>query len=635
MLTYRVLRNLSNIRGAQLSRLINIKQIYNGNQLRPITFKHRVVDDDTVCPNLMRGIDYTRIPHFNKGLAFTMEERQVLGIQGLLAANVKTQEEQLAICTYSVDRYKNPLNKYLYLSELLDTNEKLFYKLLGSNIEKYLPLVYTPTVGLACQRFGLVYRRPRGLFITIHDKGRIHKILRNWPEKNVRAICVTDGERILGLGDLGAYGMGIPVGKLCLYTALAGVPPAQCLPITLDVGTNNPLLLEDPLYIGLRKERVTGKRYDEFIQEFMEACTRVYSQNVLIQFEDFAIHNAGRLLNKYKASYCTFNDDIQGTASVIVAGMFAACRITKKKFQDNIYLFLGAGSAGVGIANLICDAMVEEGISREEAISKIYMFDVDGLLSTRRPGGVPPHAIKYGRNIEPTQDFEGFVKTIKATCLIGVSTVGGAFTPPILQQMARNAERPQIYALSNPTLKAECTPQQAYDYTEGRCIYASGSPFLPVNYKNRQYITGQGNNSYIFPGVALGTLLCYSHHVPDSMFLTAAKTLARNVSQRDLDVGRIYPPLNNIWELSCKIAEAIIERAYCLNLAGKYPKPKDLAQFVRDNVYDTKYSSYLPDLYSYPEEGSKIKVKTISDMVAAFKVKNKSTLEQAQDMKTS
>ncbi|KAF9791835.1 hypothetical protein SFRURICE_020234 [Spodoptera frugiperda] len=555
MLTYKVLRNLSNIRGAPLSRLINIKQIYNINQLRPITFKHRVVDDDTVCPNLMRGIDYTRIPHFNKGLAFTMEERQVLGIQGLLAANVKTQEEQLAICTYSVDRYKNPLNKYLYLSELLDTNEKLFYKLLGSNIEKYLPLVYTPTVGLACQRFGLVYRRPRGLFITIHDKGRIHKILRNWPEKNVRAICVTDGERILGLGDLGAYGMGIPVGKLCLYTALAGVPPAHCLPITLDVGTNNPLLLEDPLYIGLRKERVTGKRYDEFIQEFMEACTRVYSQNVLIQ----------------------------------------------------------------------------EGISRAEAISKIYMFDVDGLLSTRRPGGVPPHAIKYGRNIEATQDFEGFVKTIKATCLIGVSTVGGAFTPPILQQMARNAERPQIYALSNPTLKAECTPQQAYDYTEGRCIYASGSPFPPVNYKNRQYITGQGNNSYIFPGVALGTLLCYSHHVPDTMFLTAAKTLARNVSQRDLDVGRIYPPLNNIRELSCKIAEAIIE-----HLAGKYPKPKDLAQFVRDNVYDTKYSSYLPDLYSYPEEGAEIKVKTISDMVAAFKVKNKSTLKQAQDyMKTS
>ncbi|CAH1635749.1 unnamed protein product [Spodoptera littoralis] len=259
------------------------------------------------------------------------------------------------------------------------------------------------------------------------------------------------------------------------------------------------------------------------------------------------------------------------------------------------------------------------------------MFDVDGLLSTKRQGGVPSHATKYGRDMEPTHDFEGFVKNMKPTCLIGVSTVGGAFTPAILQQMARNAERPQIYALSNPTSNAECTPQQAYENTEGRCIYASGSPFPPVNYGKKQFVTGQGNNSYIFPGVALGTLLCYSHHVPDTMFLTAAETLASNVSQEDLDVGRIYPPLNNIRDLSCKIAEVIIERAYCLNLAGKYPKPKDLSQFVKDNVYDTKYSSYLPDIYKYPEDGSGIKVKTMRDMIAAFKAKNKSTIKQVRD----
>ncbi|KAH9631107.1 hypothetical protein HF086_000150 [Spodoptera exigua] len=488
-----------------------VREITNKIPLRVFV---RAFSDEEICPNLIRGVDYVRYPSLNKGLAFTMEERQVLGIQGLLAGSVQTQEEQLAICKYAVDRYKNPLNKHLYMAELLDTNEKLFYELMASDVEKYLPLVYTPTVGLVCQRFGLVYRRPRGLFVTIHDKGKIQRILRNWPESKVRAIVFTDGERILGLGDLGAYGMGIPVGKLCLYTALAGVPPSQCLPITLDVGTNNQMLLEDPMYIGIRQKRARGAEYDDFIEEFLVACTKQYSQTVLLQFEDFALANATRLLDKYKNCFCTFNDDIQGTASVMVAGMLAACRITKKKLQDNVYLFLGAGSAGVGIANLLCDAMVEEGTSKEEAVKKIYLFDVDGLLSTRRQGGV--------------------------------STVGGSFTPEILQQMAKNAERPQIYALSNPTVKAECTAQQAYDHTEGRCVYASGSPFPPVKYGGKIYCTGQGNNSYVFPGIAMGAIACHARHVPDSIFLAAAKTLAECVTQKDLDVGRIYPHLNEV-----------------------------------------------------------------------------------------
>ncbi|KAJ8724359.1 hypothetical protein PYW08_015833 [Mythimna loreyi] len=588
----------------------------------PITINIRKYSDEFLCPNLLRGMDYLRFPQLNKGLAFTMAERQTLGIQGLLASAVQSQEEQLAICTYSLSRFKNNLNKHLYLSELLDTNERLFYELLGSNIPKYLPLVYTPTVGLACQRFGLVYKKPKGIFISIHDKGRIYKILRNWPIPHVRAICVTDGERILGLGDLGAYGMGIPIGKLCLYTALAGVPPSMCLPVTLDVGTNNQSLLEDPLYIGIREKRVQGCEYDDFIEEFMEACCEKYSHNVLIQFEDFALPNAVRLLDKYKTRYCTFNDDIQGTAGVIVAGMLTAARITKKKLGENIYLFLGAGSAGVGIANLICDAMAQEGVSEKEAVEKIYLFDIDGLLSTKRPGGIPKHATKYGKDLEPTKDFGAFVKTCKATAIIGVSTVGGAFTPAILKQMAENCERPQIYALSNPTIKAECTAQEAYDNTEGRCIYASGSPFPPVKYNGKEYHTGQGNNSYIFPGVSLGVLACYAHHIPDTMFLTAARCLAKNVTQKDLDMGRIYPSLSDIPILSCKIAVDVMEEAYKNNLASVYPKPKDLNKYIADYIYKTKYDDVRPDFYDYPESRG-VQVKTVEEMVKQFKSKNK------------
>ncbi|KAJ8719087.1 hypothetical protein PYW07_016643 [Mythimna separata] len=574
--------------------------------------------EEFVSRNLLRGMDYLRYPQLNKGLAFTMAERQALGIQGLLASGVQTQEQQLEICRYSLSRFKNNLNRHLYLSELLDTNERLFYKLLGSDIPKYLPLVYTPTVGLACQRFGLVYKRPKGIFISIHDKGRIYQILQNWPCPTVRAICVTDGERILGLGDLGAYGMGIPIGKLSLYTALAAVPPSICLPITLDVGTNTQSLLEDPLYIGLREKRVRGQAYDDFIDEFMEACCKRYSRNVLIQFEDFALMNAVRLLDKYKNSYCTFNDDVQGTAGVVVAGLIAGCRITKKKVSENIYLFLGAGSAGVGIANLICDAMAEEGVKEKDAIDKIYLFDVDGLLSNKRQGGVPSHATKYGKDMEPTKDFGAFVKSIKATAIIGVSTVGGAFTPEILKQMAQNCERPQIYALSNPTIKAECTAQQAYDHTEGRCIYASGSPFPPVKYNGKEYHTGQGNNSYIFPGVALGVLACQAHHVPDTMFLAAATCLAKNVKQEDLDMGRVYPSLTDIPDLSNKIAVEVIEEAYKLKLAGMYPKPKDLMKFIMDYIYKTGYDNVKPDFYDYPKaEG--VHVKSIEEMVKSMK----------------
>ncbi|CAH0723642.1 unnamed protein product, partial [Brenthis ino] len=505
-----------------------------------------------ICPNMVRGIDHLRDPRLNKGLAFTLAERQALGIQGLLAADYKTQEEQLNICRISLDRYKDSLNKYLYLVELQDTNEKIFFSLLAQNIEKYLPIVYTPTVGLACQRFGLIYRRPRGLFVTIYDKGHVLNILNNWPEHDVRAIVFTDGERILGLGDLGAYGMGIPVGKLALYTALGGIKPHQCLPITLDVGTDNQDLLEDPLYIGLRQKRVRGKEYDDFIDEFMKAAIERFGPNTLLQ-------------------------------------------------------------AATGIANLIVAAMVEDGMKKEEAQNLIYMFDVEGLLSKRRKNGLPGHAKQFGKDIEPETNFEKCVATIKPTCLIGCSTVGGAFTETILKQMAINAERPVIFALSNPTSKAECTAQAAYDHTQGKCVFASGSPFPPVKYKDKEYRTGQGNNSYIFPGIALGVIVSRSRRITESMFLTAATTLANFVSEEDLALGRIYPPLSDVRNVSLNIAIEVAKLAYTKDFATAYPKPKDFKTYIQEHTYNLKYDSYIPKFFKYPKAPD-IKVKTIEEV---------------------
>ncbi|XP_038221251.1 NADP-dependent malic enzyme-like [Zerene cesonia] len=562
---------------------------------------------------MLRGIDHLRDPRLNKGLAFTLEERQALGIIGLLAPLYKTQEEQLNICRVSLDRYKNDLNKYLYLVELHDTNEKLFFSLISNDVEKYLPIVYTPTVGVACQKFGVVYKRARGLFITINDKGHVLNILKNWPEQDIRAIVFTDGERILGLGDLGAYGMGIPIGKLALYTALAGIKPHQCLPVTLDVGTDNQELLEDPLYIGLRQKRVRGKDYDEFLAEFMEACIKRYGANILLQFEDFALGNATRLLNMYRDVYCTFNDDIQGTASVAVAGLMTTERITKKKLAEYTFLFLGAGSAATGIANLTVAAMIEQGLSENDARNRVYMFDIEGLLSNKRQGGIPEHCKQFGKEVEPSKDFEQCVKTLKPTCLIGCSTVKGAFNEKILKQMAQNAERPVIFALSNPTSKAECTPEDAYNLTNGTCIYASGSPFPPVKYKDKEYHTGQGNNSYIFPGLALGIIAVRARIIPEYMFLSAARTLANFVSESDLGIGRIYPPLSDIRKVSYSIALEICNLAYEKGIATVHPKPKDFKKFLKDQLYDLNYYSPLPAFYPYPKP-PEIKVKSVEEV---------------------
>ncbi|XP_067618347.1 NADP-dependent malic enzyme isoform X2 [Eurosta solidaginis] len=561
---------------------------------------HDVVGD-VLCPSGVRGIDHLRDPRLNKGLAFTLEERQTLGIHGLQPARFKTQEEQLELCKMAVSRYSEPLNKYLYLADLQDRNERLFYRFLAENIEHLMPIVYTPTVGLACQRFGLIYRRPRGLFISFNDRGYVFDVIKNWPESDVRAVCVTDGERILGLGDLGANGMGICVGKLALYTALAGIKPHNCLPILIDVGTNNIDLLEDPLYVGLRQKRVVGKEYDDFLDEFMQAVVKRYGQNTLIQFEDFGNHNAFRFLDRYRNTYCTFNDDIQGTAAVALGGIYASTRITGKNITQYTFLFAGAGEAAVGIADLVTKAMMAEGVTKEEAKQKIWMVDINGLLTTtRKEGSLSSHQQKYAKDHEPIKDLQQIVEKVKPSVLIGASAAAGIFTPEILRVMATNNERPVVFALSNPTDKAECTAEQAYTNTDARVIFSSGSPFPPVEMIGKTFNPGQGNNAYIFPGVALGVIATGTHHIADDMFLIAARELAKFVEETDLERGSLYPPLKAVREVSMRIAEGVTKCAYDKGLASTYPEPSDKRKWLEDQLYNFNYESSMPVTWPWP-----------------------------------
>ncbi|XP_072899474.1 NADP-dependent malic enzyme-like [Hemitrygon akajei] len=553
-----------------------------------------------------RGYEITRNPHLNKGMAFTLEERLQLGIHGLIPPCFLTPEVQVLRVLKSYETKTNDLDKYIILMTLQDRNEKLFYRVLTSNIERFMPIIYTPTVGLACQQYGLAFRRPRGLFITIHDKGHIATMLNSWPEDVIKAIVVTDGERILGLGDLGSYGMGIPVGKLALYTACGGVNPQHCLPVLLDVGTDNETLLNDPLYIGLKHKRVRGQAYDELIDEFMQAVTDRYGMNCLVQFEDFANSNAFRLLNKYRKKYLTFNDDIQGTASVAVAGILAALRVTKNKLSDHTFVFQGAGEAAMGIAQLIMMAMEKDGTPRQEALKKIWMVDSKGLIVKGR-SHLTHEKQMFAQDHPPVKSLEEVVQKVKPTALIGVAAIGGAFTEQIIKDMASFNKHPIIFALSNPTSKSECTAEECYRLTDGRGIFASGSPFNPVTLADgRTFVPGQGNNAYVFPGVALGAITCGLRHIDDDIFLIAAEIIAEIVTEKHLAEGRMYPPLSTIRDVSFKIATKIVDYAYKNNLAAWYPEPEDKEAFVHAHMYSPNYDSFVFDKYEWPKDAMEI-----------------------------
>ena len=536
-------------------------------------------------PYSPHGLALLRDPLLNKGTAFTEQERDTLGLRGFLPAAVLSMQAQAERVLSNLRNLPTDLEKYVALNSLHDRNEALFFRLVCDHIDEIQPLIYTPTVGLACQRYGLIFQRPRGLFISARDSGRIAEILSNWPYRT-KLIVVTDGERILGLGDLGAHGMGIPVGKLSLYTACAGIHPEQCLPVMLDVGTNNEEFLNDPYYIGLRQRRITGAAYDEFVDEFVTAARAAFP-GVLIQFEDFANHSAFRLLDKYRDKACVFNDDIQGTAAVALAGLFSALRVKGGKLSEQRLLFLGAGEAATGIADLVVSAMMAEGVTEAEALQRNWLVDSRGLVVKSR-AGLGRHKLRYAHDMEPVRDFLTAIEMLKPTAIIGVAAVGGAFTPDVLRAMAQINDRPIVFALSNPTSKAECSAEEAYRYTGGRALFACGSPYDPVKLNGQSFVPRQGNNSYIFPGVGLGVIASGSRVVSDEMFMAAAHALANAVGESDLKQCSLYPALPRIREVSAQIGAAVATVAYQRGLADG-PTPNDLVGHVKSQMYDPLY----------------------------------------------
>lgn len=533
--------------------------------------------------NQPRGVAVLRNPWLNRGSVFTEEERDRLGLRGLLPPRVSTFADQVSRLKEVIDSEAAPINKYLTLESVHASDEALYFQLVMENVEEYMPLIYTPTVGEACQKFSHIFRYARGLYISSEDRGRVRELVANVPSHDVDIIVVTDGQRILGLGDLGVNGMGIPVGKLALYTACAGVNPQRALPVTLDVGTNNEEFLKDPLYMGLRQHRVTGPEYMALVEEFITAVRERWP-NVLIQFEDFQNTNAFALLDAWRDRVTCFNDDIQGTAAVVVTGLYTAVRALKQKLSDQRILFLGAGAAATGIAHLIADAMAEDGIDRNEALKRIALFDSKGLVSSTRGDKLAPNKVPFAQAYENTTDFAQAIRQLKPTCIIGVSAQGGAFTEDVVKAMCEVNARPMIFALSNPTSKAECTAKQAYTWSEGKCLFACGSPFAPVAVGNKTFVPRQGNNSYVFPGIGFGCIFVRAKTIPNQIFLTAAKTLANLVSESDLANGSLYPPLSQVRELSAHIAVAVAD--YCFkNGLAQVERPADLDKAVREAMW--------------------------------------------------
>lgn len=533
----------------------------------------------------LTGLSLLQNPRFNKGTAFTQEERVKYKLRGLLPSLTNTFETQQERALKNIRRKENNIEKYIFLAALQGRNETLFYRLLIDNIEELMPIIYTPTVGDACEKFGHIYREASGCYICKNDKGEIGEVLDCWPEEDVRLIVVTDGERILGLGDLGANGMGIAIGKLTLYCAGAGIEPHHCLPVMLDTGTNNEKLLNDPLYLGIKEKRMTGNDYFSFVDEFITEVQKKYS-GALIQFEDFITPNAYKLLNTYRNKVLCFNDDIEGTAAVALAGIYASTRISKLQFKDLRIMFLGAGSAATGIGDLIYAAFRKENLSEQEARRRLWFVDVNGLVVKSRED-LMSHNLPYAHD-EESMSFNEAINKINPHVLIGATGAPGTFTKEIIESMTFINDRPTIFALSNPTSHAECTAKQAYEWSGGNVIFASGSPSSPVLFDGITFIPGQGNNAYVFPGIGLGALACGAKLLTDDIFLIAAKTLSNLVSENDLNNGTIYPPLTNIRDVSYEIAVAVAEEAY-VNGNTRIKKADDLRKAIKESMYDPRY----------------------------------------------
>ncbi len=562
----------------------------NNNVLIPEEKNPPVKTQGKVRVPAERGVKVIHNPVYNKGTAFTAKERQILGLRGLLPPTIISQDLQADRIMENIRMKPNDLEKYVYMVSLQDRNENLFYYVLRRHLEELMPIIYTPTVGKACQSFGHIYRRPRGLYISLKDSGHIEEILLNWPHKDVKVIVVTDGGRILGLGDLGINGMGIPIGKLALYTACAGVDPTSCLPITVDVGTNNEDLINDPLYLGHKEARISGASYEALFDEFIESVQKVFPDTI-IQFEDFATANAFKLLNRYRDGARVFNDDIQGTASVALAGLLSALRITDQRLEDQKILFMGAGEAGTGIADMISLAMQDSGLTVDQARHKNWFMDSKGLVCAAR-NDLASHKLNYAHEHAPISGFAEAVEILKPTAIIGVSGQPALFTEEVVNAMSRLNERPIIFALSNPTSKSECTAEQAYRWSGGRAIFASGSPFGPVDIGGKTLIPGQGNNVYIFPGVGLGLYYCQPKIVTDRMFYMAAKVVSEAVSDEELSNGTLYPAFARIKEVSARIAMAITNVAVEDGLVPDYFL-NNMAENIVDSMYMPDYPVYL------------------------------------------
>lgn len=533
----------------------------------------------------IRGFDLLADAELNHGTAYTTAQRQSLGLRGLLPPAVCTMATHQDRALENIRRKDCDIERYVFMQSLMGRNQNLYYRLLIDHIEELMPIVYTPTVGQACREFAHIFRQPRGFYITPQDRGEVREILDNWPEKDVRMIVVTDGERILGLGDLGANGMGIPIGKLALYTACAGIHPSHCMPVMLDVGTNNESLRNDPLYLGIPEPRVQGQAYYDLVDEFVSAVQDKYPR-ALIQFEDFLTPNAYRLLHTYRHDVLCFNDDIQGTAAVALAGLYAASGLSEQDFADLKVMFLGAGSAATGIADLLKTAFMERGLSEQEALERIWFVDVNGLVVAERDD-LMPHNMPYAHDHEPCH-FVDAIEKVRPNVLIGATGAANTFNQRVIRSMSNINRRPIIFALSNPTSQAECTAEQAYHWSDGRVIFASGSPFAPVQFGDQLLRPGQGNNAYIFPGVGLGALVAQARIISDDMFLVAAKSLAQAVRPEELEQGAVYPALQRIREVSMAIAEAVASCAYDSGLAQN-ERPVSLRSAIQQAMYEPGY----------------------------------------------